>query len=72
MAKQSMIEEGKKFGDMKNGPPPLKNRPRGEVKKVWVNRNTYLELPAEISRKEETARVKKWRELHPVKEKTNK
>ena len=70
MAKQNMIEEGKKFGDMKHSLPPLKNKPRGEVKKVWVNRNTYLELPAGISAKEEDARVKKWRELHPVKAKT--
>ena len=69
MAKQSMIEGGKKLGDMKHGPPPLKNKPRGEVKKVWVNRNTYLELPAEINRKEEDARVKKWHGLHPVKAK---
>lgn len=70
MAEQSMIKEGKKLGDMKNAPPPLKNKPRGEVKKVWVNRTTYLELPAEISAKEEAARVKRWHEMHPLKSKT--
>lgn len=67
MAEQSMIKEGKKLGDIIHAPPPLKNKPRGEVKKVWVNKNTYLELPAGINRKEEDVRVKRWHEQHPVK-----